>query len=114
MKKFRIYYYKTRNFITYKIIDAKNADEAIKKAKVKYIVEMKEIKAEMFAYDGCHKIYLLNNDEEMCQALECGYGIYDISLLKEKYENSCPLRFITDWTDLKPIVEQGEENVEFE
>ena len=43
MKKFRIYYYKTRNFITYKIIDAKNTEEAIKKAKVKYIVEMQEI-----------------------------------------------------------------------
>lgn len=73
----------------------------------------KEIKAEMFAYDGCHKIYLLNNDEEMCQALECDYGIYDISLLKEKYENSCPLRFINNW-DLTSVVKQGEENVEFE
>lgn len=43
MKKFRIYYYKTKNFISYKIIDAKNTDEAIKKAKVKYILEINEI-----------------------------------------------------------------------
>ncbi len=43
MKKFEIWYYKYKNFITTKIINAKDYKEAIRKAKVKTIIEIKEI-----------------------------------------------------------------------
>ena len=43
MKKFEIWYYKYNNFISTKIINAKDCKEAIKKAKVKTIFEIKEL-----------------------------------------------------------------------
>lgn len=41
MKTWIVTYYKTRNFLTYKKIIAKSAAEAIKKSKVKYIIDLK-------------------------------------------------------------------------
>jgi hypothetical protein len=62
----------------------------------------KEIVAKSFAYDGCHKIYLLDNEEEWEDALSNDYDIYPISKLKEKFERSCSLRFISPWNLDKP------------
>lgn len=67
-----------------------------------------EITAKKFAFDGCHKIYLLETKEEVEEAVDAGYGTYPISKLKWAYETSCPLRFINGW-NLKTIVGQGEE-----
>ena len=50
-----------------------------------------------FAYDGCHKIYIIENDDNLNEALKYGYGIYDISMIEEKYNESCSLRFIQNW-----------------
>ena len=74
----------------------------------------KEIKAEMFAYDGCHKIYLLKNEDEESEAFHCGYDILSIENLRSIWEKSCYLRFISTWDLTECVVEQGEENVEFE
>ena len=41
MKKWIVTYYKTHNFVTDKIVIAKSAAEAIKKSKVKYIIDLK-------------------------------------------------------------------------
>jgi hypothetical protein len=50
-----------------------------------------------FAYDGCHKIYILEDEQDEKEAIECGYHIYDIVCLESAYENSCDLRFIDNW-----------------
>mgnify|MGYP003292173738 CR=1 FL=1 len=73
-----------------------------------------EIKGNKFAYDNCHKIYIIEDNEDIEQANEYGYKIYDIKDLESAYENSCDLRFISNWKLDKSYVEQFEENVIFE
>jgi hypothetical protein len=57
----------------------------------------KEVTAEKFAYEGCHKIYVIDTPEEEAQALKYGYNIYPIEEIKEAYEGSCSLKFISSW-----------------
>lgn len=47
-----------------------------------------------FAYDGCHKIYIMENIEDIMLLTALGYDIYPIEKIKETWKNSCPLRFI--------------------
>ena len=68
----------------------------------------KEIKAKQFAYDGCHKIYLIEDTDDLKDAKGIGYDIYDIELLKETYDDSCSLRFINNWKLTEQIVPQFE------
>lgn len=68
----------------------------------------KEIKAKQFAYDGCHKIYLIEDTDDLKDAKDIGYDIYDIELLKETYDDSCSLRFINNWKLTEQIVPQFE------
>ena len=56
-----------------------------------------EVTAQTFAFDGCHKIYLLENEAEEANARELGYNIYPIHELRQAYEDSCGLRFISNW-----------------
>ena len=65
--------------------------------------------AEFFAYDGCHKIYLLEDAEDMNDAIENGYNIYSIDLLQDCYDNSCSLRFISNWKLTTQFVSQFDE-----
>jgi hypothetical protein len=61
--------------------------------------------AKGIAFDGCHKIYVLMDDEQMAEMKECGYDPLIpaeghttdelLSMLMEWYENSCGLRFIS-------------------
>jgi hypothetical protein len=72
----------------------------------------KETKAKSFAYDGCHKIYLLENEEEWEDALDNDYDVYPISKLQEKFDSSCGLRFISPWNlDKRNYVNQFEDAV---
>ena len=50
-----------------------------------------------FAWDGCHKIYLITTQDEAAQAHGYGYDLLDISEIKRVYEESCPLKFIDFW-----------------
>lgn len=68
----------------------------------------KEIKAKQFAYEGCHKIYLIEDTDDLKEAKDIGYDIYDIKLLKETYDGSCSLRFINNWKLTEQIVPQFE------
>ena len=61
-----------------------------------------------FAYDGCHKIYLISTPEQAENATSIGYNIKPLQSLKETYENSCSLRFISDWDLTKMFVAQFE------
>ena len=60
-----------------------------------------------FAYDGCHKIYLLKDKRQVAKAESHGYEIHPIELLQDKWDESCGLRFISTW-DLQQIVKQYE------
>jgi hypothetical protein len=53
--------------------------------------------AKKFAFDGCHKIYLLESRKDETEARAIGYSILPISELQDEYECSCGLRFISNW-----------------
>ena len=71
-----------------------------------------------FAWDECHKIYLLENDQQVKEALEMEYTILPINKLKTAYKKSCGLKFINYWdlekepavsqTDYRPDIEIDE------
>lgn len=63
-----------------------------------------------FAYDGCHKIYILEDDNDLEEAREM-FDIKHIEDLPNTYYNSCPLRFINNWKSDKCYAEQGEEAI---
>ena len=74
----------------------------------------KKITAKYFGYDGCHKIYLLEDEieREDCQAND--YDIYPISDLQKTHNDSCYLRFISPWDLNKPNYVNQAEEAEFE
>lgn len=67
------------------------------------------IKAKSFAYDECHKIYLIEDKKDEAEAKELGYSIFPIRQLSAAYENSCNLRFINNWKLTNKIVQQFED-----
>jgi hypothetical protein len=71
-------------------------------------INNQEVEGNHFAYDGCHKIYILKTIEEIREASKMGYKIYLIDDLLSIFENSCPLRFIEYWDLSKQFVEQGD------
>ena len=75
----------------------------------------KEVKTNgWFAYDNCHKIYIIEDNEDIEQAKECGYDLFAINDIQSAYENACPLRFISNWKLNTRYIEQFEENIKFE
>jgi hypothetical protein len=62
-------------------------------------------KAKGFTWDGCHKIYVLMDDEQVAQSEAWGYEVSRIEaddtaedivpLLQHWYNESCGLRFIS-------------------
>lgn len=72
-----------------------------------------EVIGNKFAYDGCHKIYVIEDQEDEQQVRDSGYKILDISQLMETYEYSCELRYIRNWKSDKRYVDQFE-NATFE
>ena len=63
--------------------------------------------ATCFAFDDCHKIYLCEDLKDIKKAKSYGYEIYAISGLKNAWEDSCPLRFITNFKLDKTYIQQG-------
>ena len=57
----------------------------------------KEVTAKKFAFEGCHKIYVIDTPEEEAQALKYGYDIYPIKEIEQAYKDSCSLKFISNW-----------------
>lgn len=72
------------------------------------IVNDHTITAKEFAWDECHKIYLINSEEDREKLIGYGYNLYPIKGLKKAYESSCMLKFIQDAFDFRDIVGQGE------
>ena len=71
------------------------------------------IKAEEFAYDGCHKIYLIEDKQDREEA-SCGYDILPISELEYTFNKSCGLQFISNWKLSKSYADQFQADVWFE
>lgn len=75
----------------------------------------KEVKTNgSYAFDNCHKFYILENDEDKMKALDIGYDIYPVKHLATDLEHSCPLRFINNWNLKETYLVQGEKSVEIE
>lgn len=51
----------------------------------------------LFAYDSDYKIYLLDDIDDVAEAVRLDYQIKNIELLESTYEESCELRFISNW-----------------
>jgi hypothetical protein len=49
------------------------------------------------AFDGCHKIYFLQDEGRERQARDFGYDIYPSTDLRKLWDASCFLRFVTRW-----------------
>ncbi len=74
----------------------------------------KTVIGDYFVWDGCHKIYVVEDMEDVKEANEYGYTeLIDIGELEEYYNNSCPLRFINNWKLTVSYVDQFEEDVVF-
>ena len=69
-------------------------------------INNKIVTAKEFAYDGCHKMYLLENMQDKTQARNGGYKILPIEQLPDIWEQSCELRFIRNWNLDKVYVKQ--------
>lgn len=75
------------------------------------LTKVKEMapEAAQFAWDGCHKIYIIENQEELVEAKNVGYEILDIKNLETAWEKSCELKFINFWNlEKDAIIPQGE------
>ena len=70
-----------------------------------------ETEVNSFAYDGCHKIYILEDFTDLSEAQQECYTIYHIQDLERVYDRSCPLKFINNWKLDKCYAEQGEEAI---
>lgn len=70
-----------------------------------------EITAKEFAFDGCHKIYLINTKGDKAQYKEYGYNFFPIEDLKECYDNACGLKFISSADLKKKFVKQFEKAI---
>lgn len=60
-------------------------------------INNKPVTGSQFAYDGCHKIYILETEENVIEARNEGFDIYPIEKIQEIYSGSCPLKFIDNW-----------------
>ena len=59
-------------------------------------IDGKTLDIKGFAFDGCHKIYLLAQ-KDIQEARYMSYDVYDIKDLQKAWDDSCGLRFISTW-----------------
>ena len=57
------------------------------------------------AWDGCHKIYFLEDQGRVDEAVQFGYDLYPATELRELITSSCGLVFVSRW---------GHDNDDFE
>ena len=79
------------------------------------LVDVEKVEAIAVAFDGCHKIYLIQSEDERCMMLDYGYEIHPLDKLQEIWDKSCPLRFIQTAGTLESVVHQcTEETIRIE
>lgn len=69
----------------------------------------KEVVGNKFAYDGCHKIYIVEDLEDERKAKDLDYSIHHIEEIEDFWKLSCSLRFINNWKLNKMYVAQFED-----
>lgn len=74
-------------------------------------INNKEVIGDKFAYDGCHKIYIIEDEKDRKDAEEYDYQIFDLKDIQNVYENSCELKFISNWKLDKRYVNQFEDAI---
>lgn len=74
-------------------------------------INNKEVIGDKFAYDGCHKIYIIEDKKDREDAEEYDYQIFDLKDIQNVYENSCELKFISNWKLDKRYVNQFEDAI---
>lgn len=79
----------------------------------------KPVEATHVAWDGCHKFFLIADDEDEGTVRDCGYtdaDIYPVEDIPDLWEQSCFLKAIWwPWTsDRETLVEQGDDEPVFE
>ena len=71
-----------------------------------------EVIGDYFVWDGCHKIYILEDDEDLKDVrqkwgqLEFNKDIFSIKAIFNVWVESCPLRFISNWKLTKDYIKQ--------
>ena len=70
-----------------------------------------EVEGVEFAFDTCHKIYVCETKDDREAAEDAEYEIHPIQSIKSVFNNSCPLRFISNWGLTKNYVGQSEHAV---
>lgn len=68
-----------------------------------------EVDAELFVFDGCHKIYLVEDEDDIKSVKEMwgeNEKLYKIDELPRIWNESCPLRFISNWKLTQQYVRQ--------
>lgn len=73
------------------------------------LINGQEVAGTSFAFDKCHKIYIIEDNDDLAEAKDTGYDIFPIEDLPRAYEDSCELRFISNWKLNKQYVEQFED-----
>lgn len=74
-------------------------------------INNKEVIGDKFAYDGCHKIYIIEDKKDREDVEEYDYQIFDLKDIQNVYENSCELKFISNWKLDKRYVNQFEDAI---
>ncbi len=74
-------------------------------------VNNKLIKGIGFAFDGCHKLYIVATKSQWNKALQMGYNVCNLNGLQAAWNDSCPLRFISSWDLKTQYVKQNEQAV---
>lgn len=70
---------------------------------MKLFINGKEVKGNRFVWDNCHKIYIIEDEEDLLDCMDKwgtlinGTDIFDITELERIYDKSCSLRFINNW-----------------
>lgn len=67
------------------------------------------VNGKKFAYEGCHKMYIIEDDQDEAEAIKFKYDIFPIEQLEKTYIKSCELKFISNWKLTKRYVRQYEE-----
>ena len=65
------------------------------------------IRADEFAFDGCHKIYIVTDQKSRDELESYGYEFLPISELQGAWDISCGLRFINEANLNAAYVPQG-------
>lgn len=77
-----------------------------------YINKVNIVNALGFVWDGCHKIYIVEDEDDIQSVRETWHKdeiIFDLGELPRIWSKSCPLRFISNWKLDKDYVSQCSE-----